>query len=335
MPKIVKVKRSSVAGSTPSVSYGELAYNAADNRLFIGNAANVATVVGSGGGGGSANIVEATTAAGFPATGSAQTLYHATDSSRIYFWDASGVYVEAGTSGGGASGSGGDGTDAMLRALFVPGAPTGVTATVSGSDAAVAWTAPAVLSQTPITDYTVQYSSNSGSTWTTFTRAASTATSATVTGQGVGGYRFRVSATNGAGTGAYSSAATLATSKLSIARGSGGASTFTGLGTAASPYTREARVMNNNADGLQQTSGGGYTWTAVASGTAYVTCTFFDDFNNGAAGFIKKNNVQQGAYIPDTATVTARAITVVSGDVIRFDSDYTVTSFSNVSVWVV
>jgi hypothetical protein len=54
------------------------------------------------GGGGSANIVEATTAAGFPATGSAGTLYHATNVRRIYFWDASsGVYVEAGPSGGG------------------------------------------------------------------------------------------------------------------------------------------------------------------------------------------------------------------------------------------
>jgi len=99
MPKIVKIKRSNVAGSTPSLSYGEVAYNAADNKLFAGNAANQAVVVGAGGnsgGGGSANIVEAATAAGFPATGSAGTLYHAIDTSRIYFWDSSGVYVEVG-----------------------------------------------------------------------------------------------------------------------------------------------------------------------------------------------------------------------------------------------
>jgi len=67
--------------------------------LTITNGVLAAT---GGGSGGSANIVEATTAAGFPATGSAGTLYHATDSSRIYFWDSSGVYVEAGTSGGGS-----------------------------------------------------------------------------------------------------------------------------------------------------------------------------------------------------------------------------------------
>jgi hypothetical protein len=99
MPKIVKVKRSNVAGSTPSVSYGELAYNAADNRLFAGNAANVAVLLNAGsggGGGGSANIVEAATAAGFPATGASNTIYIATDASRVFRWDSSGVYVELG-----------------------------------------------------------------------------------------------------------------------------------------------------------------------------------------------------------------------------------------------
>jgi hypothetical protein len=55
MPKIVKVKRTNTPGATPQVSYGELAYNAADNKLFAGNAANQPVVVnqsGSGGGGG-------------------------------------------------------------------------------------------------------------------------------------------------------------------------------------------------------------------------------------------------------------------------------------------
>jgi hypothetical protein len=94
MPKIVKIKRSTTAGSTPSVSYGELAYNSADNRLFVGNAANIATIVGSGGGG-SANIVQAATTAEFPA-GVVGTIYIATDSSRVYRFDASGFFVEIG-----------------------------------------------------------------------------------------------------------------------------------------------------------------------------------------------------------------------------------------------
>ncbi len=160
---------------------------------------------GGGGGGGSANIVEAATAAGFPATGASSTLYVSTDASRAYRWDASGVYVEIGTAGG-------TGTDSDLRALFVPAAPTSVTATGGNAQATVSWTAPAALSVLPITDYTVQYSTNSGTTWTTFTRAASTATSATVTGLTNGtAVVFRVSATNGVGTSSYSTASSAVT----------------------------------------------------------------------------------------------------------------------------
>jgi len=96
MPKIVKVKRSNVAGSTPTLSYGELGWNAADGRLYIGNAANQPVAVGSGGGGGSANIVEAATTAGFPAVGASGTLYISTDANRVFRFDPSGVYVEIG-----------------------------------------------------------------------------------------------------------------------------------------------------------------------------------------------------------------------------------------------
>lgn len=102
--------------------------------------------------------------------------------------------------------------DVTLRAFFVPPPPTGVTATGGSSQATVLWTAPTVLAQTPITDYVVQYSSNSGSTWTTFSDGTSTATSATVTGLTNGtAYTFRVAAVNGVGQGAYSAASSAVT----------------------------------------------------------------------------------------------------------------------------
>jgi hypothetical protein len=44
----------------------------------------------------SSNIVEAATAAGFPATGASSTLYIATDASRVFRFDASGFYIELG-----------------------------------------------------------------------------------------------------------------------------------------------------------------------------------------------------------------------------------------------
>jgi|688.fasta_scaffold00746_41 hypothetical protein len=212
MPNKIKLRRSYTAGAVPlttDLETNEVAINYADGKLFVKtpqNTIQAITLGGSGGGGGSssASIVEATTAAGFPATGASSTLYVATDASRVYRWTGS-VYVEIGTAGGG-------GTDSELRALFVPSAPTSVTATGGNAQATVSWTAPAALSTLPITDYTVQFSTDSGSTWTTFTRAASTATSATVTGLTNGtAHVFRVSATNGVGAGSYSTASSAVT----------------------------------------------------------------------------------------------------------------------------
>ena len=87
------------------------------------------------------------------------------------------------------------------------GAPTGVSATAGNAQATVSWTAPVDNGGYAITDYAVQYSSNSGTTWTTFADGTSTANTATVTGLTNGtDYVFRVAAINGAGTGPYSSA---------------------------------------------------------------------------------------------------------------------------------
>lgn len=100
--------------------------------------------------------------------------------------------------------SGGGGTDARWD-LFLPPAPTSVAASAGNAQATVSWTAPTpVLAQTPITNYVVQYQPTGGS-WTTFTRSASTSTTATVTGLTNGtAYTFRVAAVNGVGQGPYS-----------------------------------------------------------------------------------------------------------------------------------
>jgi hypothetical protein len=96
--------------------------------------------------------------------------------------------------------------------LFMPPAPTSVNGTLGNAQVALTWTAPTVLSQTPITDYTIQYSSDSGSNWSTFSHSASTSTSATVTGLTNGtAYTFRVAGVNGVGTGSYSTASSAVT----------------------------------------------------------------------------------------------------------------------------
>ena len=65
--------------------------------------------------------------------------------------------------------------------------------TAGNGQVALVWTAPASNGGAAITDYKVEYSSNSGTTWTTFTRAASATPAATVTGlTNATAYIFRV-----------------------------------------------------------------------------------------------------------------------------------------------
>jgi hypothetical protein len=93
-----------------------------------------------------------------------------------------------------------------------------------------------------------------------------------------------------------------------------------------------ASAANGSASGV---SAGAYAFTANASGTAYVTVTFYDDNNDGNAGSILKNGVGQGASLSDGQTATARSFAVASGDVITFYSNSSITSFANVSVYAI
>lgn len=92
--------------------------------------------------------------------------------------------------------------------LFLPPAPTSVSATAGNAQATVTWSAPTVLSQTPITSYTLQTSTNGGTTWSS--AGTSSTTSATITSLSNGTtYSVRVAATNGIGQGAWSSTASV------------------------------------------------------------------------------------------------------------------------------
>ena len=105
------------------------------------------------------------------------------------------------------------GEDSLLRSLFVPPAPTGLTASAGNAQVSLSWTAPTgVISQAPVSDYREQYSTDNGATWTTFTAAASTATTATIGSLANGtAYVFRVAAVNAVGTGNYTAASTAVT----------------------------------------------------------------------------------------------------------------------------
>jgi hypothetical protein len=98
MPDRVRPSRSYTPNSVPlanELTANEIAINYADSKLYYKTPAGAIQSITLGGGG-SSGIVEATTAAGFPATGSASVLYISRDDGRVYRFDSSGVYIEIG-----------------------------------------------------------------------------------------------------------------------------------------------------------------------------------------------------------------------------------------------
>lgn len=99
MPNKVQPRRSYTSGVTPAASEletHEMAVSWADAKLFTKDASGNLVTLTLGGGSGATEIVEAATTAGFPATGSAGVLYVSRDASRVFRFDASGVYIELG-----------------------------------------------------------------------------------------------------------------------------------------------------------------------------------------------------------------------------------------------
>jgi len=111
------------------------------------------------------------------------------------------------------------GTGSPLKLLYsasfgaapatAPLAPPTLSATADNNSVSLVWTTPTSDGGSAITDYIVQYTSGSNTTWTTFADGVSTALTATVTGLVAGtAYTFRVATVNSVGTGASSVIAT-------------------------------------------------------------------------------------------------------------------------------
>lgn len=120
------------------------------------------------------------------------------------------------------------GSNILYNPISVPNSPTNVSTALSGKDVVVSFSAPSSNGGSAITNYIVQYSSNSGSSWTTFNRANSTATSnITVNTLSYNAsYIFRVIAVNNIGdsnpsnsSSSITTPAEISVSPLSLANG--------------------------------------------------------------------------------------------------------------------
>jgi hypothetical protein len=109
-----------------------------------------------------------------------------------------------------------------------PGVPRNVVGDSGDNMVVLSWDAPLLTGGASITSYTIQYSSNSGSSWTTF--GTSSSISSNVTGLSNGtSYLFRVSATNSVGAGSYSSNSSSVTPDAANATVPGAPTNITGI----------------------------------------------------------------------------------------------------------
>ena len=161
----------------------------------------------------------------------------------------------------------GSGLIAFQNQTSVPSAPTNLAFVPGNEQVSLSWTG-AFSAGPSVSDYVIQYSSDDGISWTTFSDGTSTSTSATVTGLTNGTtYKFRVAAVNSIGTGDYSATVT------------GGPATA--LVITAQPLNDYATSSSQNITFSVTTSGGGtptYQWQYYGA-----------DYNNNEYDYLWRN----------------------------------------------
>jgi hypothetical protein len=193
-----------------------------------------------------------------------------------------------------------------------PSTPTAVAGIRGNGQIQLSWTAPSSNGGLSVTDYTIHYSSNSGSSWQTFTDAASSATSATVTGLTNGtGYLFRVASVNDVGTGSYSANS----SAVTPATTPGSPTAVTGVrGNGQVRLSWTAPVTNGGLpvkDYAIEHSIGGSSWQTFSHVASTATSATVTGLKNGTAYLFRVasvNDVGTGSFTATSSSITPNAV---------------------------
>ena len=213
-----------------------------------------------------------------------------------------------------ATNAAGDGSystsSSAVTAYTTPGAPTSVAGTAGEGEVALSWSAPASNGGNSITDYIIQYSSNNGVSWTTFSDGTSTSTSETVTGLTNGtSYIFRIAAVNAAGTGANSTSSAAAVPRTVPD------APFSATATAANEQVTlswSAPAFNGGTaitDYFIEYSDDGSTWALFSDGTSTLRATAVTGLTNGTPYYFRVyaiNSVGMGLPSNASSPVTPR-----------------------------
>lgn len=208
-----------------------------------------------------------------------------------------------------------DGTAVFaINLADVPGVPTAVTGEPSNQAVRLSWLPPVWQGTSAITDYVIQYSADSGTSWTTFPHAASPNLSILVTGLTNGtGYIFRVAAVNAIGQGDFSAPSGVITPAALPPQAPTQVGAVRGNTTAAVSWV--APVSDVTAPiteyRVQYSINGGATWTRFNTLTPITgTAVTVTGLSNGLPHIFRVRAVNQfglGAWSLPSAPVTPLA----------------------------
>ncbi len=198
-------------------------------------------------------------------------------------------------------------------ALAVPKAPLQLTATASGTDITLNWAKPITALGEGITNYTLQWNNDNGSSWTNITGITGTTHSHT----GLSGntnYYYKVFANNAAGAGPTSNvdnATTGAANGVTITH-SGGSTTVNEAGYGEGVYDWSDLIGNSGDDRA-------YAVTRDAIGNVYVgvqTTSSLQGSNAGShdAALVKYNSVGIKQWTRQTGSSAADYVKAVATD---------------------
>ena len=207
-----------------------------------------------------------------------------------------------------SSGGTSEASSTATAIVGVPSEPTSLSATPLGLSVRLSWTAPAQNGGSVITDYVVQFSTDSGATWSTFSDSVSTSTTTTVTGLTNGlTYQLRVSAVNNVGTSAYSSvviavpwAASLPSAPLDLAIASYGLNQV-GLSWTI-PATNGGDTITDYV--IEYSSSSGSTWATFTDPVSSIRSTTVTDLVSGVS-YVFRVSARNSAGTGDPSVVSA------------------------------